>query len=261
MFCATAAPMRHPPGEAHSLPAPAPHLTAVAGESAHFVGGVSDADSAFHSEPPALLHAASGSETPPSTARNQSCRRPCRRERRRNSNPLNHFGLVSPKMHEATPGDTRHTTGDRRQATQRDTRRHASMGSGAFCHWRRSTQSRLPSGKRLPTPSTSPPSPRGAPQVVAHSPTWAARPHEASHRRTSHKRLSRHPHGVAQKLVCGTRLRRRLRSPLRAVVVAQRRIGVGDPSHRFFWTSPVSASCRPAHHSELSSPSLASKLA
>jgi hypothetical protein len=78
-YCAAAAPTRYPPGEAHSLPAPAPLVTAVAGEIAHcvgmsFVGGDSDADAAFHSEPPSLLHAASGSETPPTTARNQTCR-------------------------------------------------------------------------------------------------------------------------------------------------------------------------------------------
>ena len=67
--------------------------------------------------------------------------------RRPNSNPPNNFGLLSPKT---------------RQATPRDTRQHASKVSGAFCHWRPPMAWKLPSGKRPPTPSTSPPSPSPA---------------------------------------------------------------------------------------------------
>ena len=47
-----------------------------------------------------------------------------------------------------------------------------------------------------------------------------------------------HADYFAQKIVCGRRLRRRFRSPPQAVVVTQRRFGVGDPSHRF-GTPPI----------------------
>ena len=79
--CATAAPTRHPPGEAEAAPGalPLPATTKAAALAMnragdHVVGGVSDADSAFHFHPPRPLHAAAGSETPPTELSDRACR-------------------------------------------------------------------------------------------------------------------------------------------------------------------------------------------
>src|SRR5690606_8191083 len=79
--CATAAPTRHPPGEAKPAPAapPPPAMTIAAAltmnrAGEHVAGGVSYADAAFHFHPPRPLHAPSGSETHPTDASDQACR-------------------------------------------------------------------------------------------------------------------------------------------------------------------------------------------
>ena len=96
-YCATAAPTRHPLGVAPSLPAPPPLMTAFGAPPLGVLAclGGAAARSPVFSRPIA------------SSPCRSCCRPSCRSTERRNSNPLNHFRLVSPKTHEATPRDTR----------------------------------------------------------------------------------------------------------------------------------------------------------
>ncbi|QDT76234.1 hypothetical protein I41_54840 [Lacipirellula limnantheis] len=113
--CATAAPTRHPPGEAHAapgaLPPPATSIAAAlamnrAGE--HVVGGVADADAAFHFLTPRPLHAAAGSEPPPTKLSDQACRPTTARH---TTSQLQPAQQLRPAVAQNASGDTtRHAT-------------------------------------------------------------------------------------------------------------------------------------------------------
>ena len=145
--CAAAAPTRHPPGEAHAAPGALPlPVTTIAAALAmnrageHVAGGVSDADAAFHFHPPRPLHAPAGSQPPPTDSSDQACRPTTTRQ-----------GDAPTPTRPTSSAYCRQKRIWRHQAT-----RDSDEGVGSLLPLAAFHANKLPSGKRLPTPSTSP---------------------------------------------------------------------------------------------------------
>ena len=166
----------------------------------------------------------------------QSCQtKPVARQqhdtRRPNSNPPNDFGLLSPKTHQATPGDTRQRLASSSVCGRRLRRRCRSPRHAAAAPSRRF-------GVRDPSHSFR--------DNQAEEPPVASRQHDRRHPNSnppnnfgplSPKTHQATPRDTRQRLasssVCGRRLRRRCRSPRHAAADPSSRFGVRDPSHRF----------------------------
>ena len=207
MFCATAAPTRHPPGEAHSLPAPAPLVTTLA-------SGPLPVNRA--SEVPSRRLAAHPIRT----------RRPLSPSLSLSATPqLQPAQPLSTRVAKNASGDTRRHATARPPLTSPSPSTHAAVDRTNNVHVCQKPLADMGRHGGVGRHGT-----LGFPAAAAPRPARPSWPKDALGRHGRHGRLAK----TSRFSSAGTTRR------LRRVA--------------------VSASCRPAHHSELSSPSLASKL-
>jgi hypothetical protein len=240
-YCAAAAPTRHPAGEAHSPPAPAPLVTTFAAGPlpANSASKVAARRLAAHPirtrRPlsPSLSLSATPQLPPPQPLSTRVAKNVSRRHTTRDT------------RHQATPGDTRHNRPASVPCHGRSDRRSPGSPRAAAAiaapadmagvqdlrSSRRSARPRWPTKSSWPTWPPWPPWPPRQNQAFFHPPRPRAALDLSPSSRLCQKIICG---GFAQKVACGRRLRRRFRSPPQSVVVAQRRFGVRDPSHRLF---------------------------